>query len=270
MTNTTPTPKRFGSKADTTQPGTLTITLPGSQQHVSLIPLTVGQMEQLSQAMHTHRPKQALKSILTACIQTPTCVDLDTLLACDCNALLLGMRRVTFGNACDFTTTCPACSQQDIYTVDLSQLKALPGDPQLVRRQLDDPQATHPFTFPQCGLQGYFRLCTGKQLFIDAPQQVPGQLHSTGPLLHALLQRLCRVDGLQETGMPLKVFVRDKLSAGDATAFLELYKEAEPGYDDQVELTCRHCQASFEHTLSLEAAHFFQRSHRKKLYGKQN
>ena len=257
------------TKTDTTHPGTLTITLPASQQNVTLAPLTVGQMEQLGQAMQNNRPTQALKNILTACIHTSTSVDLDTLLACDCNALLLGMRRATFGDDCDFATACPVCGKQDTYTVDLSQLKELPGDPQLVQRQLDDPLATHAFTFPQCGLRAHFRLCTGRQLFTEDPQHTPGEF-STGPLLQALLERLCRVEGLQETGMPLKVFVRDKLSAGDATAFLELYKEVEPGYDNQVELTCQHCQTSFEHTLSLETAHFFHRSHRKKSCGKQS
>ena len=244
---------------------TLSIILPASQQEITLAALTVGQMELLAQP--NKQMGRILKKTIYSCVQSPQNLDLDTLLACDCNAIMLAMRRATFGDDCDFLAACPACSKQGTYTIDLSQIKELPGDAEVLQRQLADPQATHTFTFPQCGLQGHFRLCTGKELFTDAPEYTPGQL-STGPLVHALLQRLCHVEGLQEIGMPLKVFVRDKLSAGDATVFLELYKAVEPGYDDQVELTCPHCEASFEHTLSLEASHFFHRSHRKKPYGK--
>ncbi len=213
---------------------------------------------------------QALQQVLATCLREPTDLNLDTLLACDYSALILAMRRVTFGNDCDCVATCPACDKQETYTVDLSQLMVYPGDPQLVQRQLQDPQATHLFTLPQCGRRAHFRLCSGKQMTELASANRLAQPHATGPLLHTLLQRLCRIEGLEQSGTPLKVFVRDQLSAGDAAAFLQFYQQVEPGYDDEVHLTCPHCHSSFEHTLSLEAAHFFPAFHRKRSYGRPN
>lgn len=47
--------------------------------------------------------------------------DLDTLLAGDRDAILIGVRRATFGNTIDFTGTCQSCSTRQNLTVDLTK-----------------------------------------------------------------------------------------------------------------------------------------------------
>lgn len=243
--------------------GTLSVTLPGCQKEVSVRGLTVGQLEKLSQAGKTSSLMQVLKEILTSCTHNPS-LDLDTTLACDCNALLLAIRRATFGEECDFLAHCPVCEKQETYTVDLSELRVRSGNREIVERQLADPQATHSFAFPFCEKKACFRLTMGKELFSDFGQDLQGQTSS--PLLYNLLQRLCKVEGLGS--MPLKVFVCNELSAGDAADFLEYYIKVEPGYEDKVHLRCCHCTAEFEDTLILGQADFFRRSRGKKNYGK--
>lgn len=231
----------------------MTTTLPGSERDVDVHSMKVCDMQLLTAPAKT-KNGNSIKTILTNCLETPH-IQVDTLLTCDCNALLLAVRRATFGDDYDFTTACLSCNKSGTYTVDLAQLEPKQGDQKLVRRQLQDPQALHPYTFPECGRTARFHLCTGLN---TQSTQTAGQ-----ELLDTLTRRIVSVDGLKETGMPLKVFLRDELSAGDAIAFLEHYADVEPGFDDQVQLACPKCGGEFEITLPLEANGFFRRSKRK-------
>ena len=47
--------------------------------------------------------------------------DLDTLLSGDRDAILIGIRRATFGNTIDFTGTCPSCRTEQNLTLDLNK-----------------------------------------------------------------------------------------------------------------------------------------------------
>ena len=232
----------------------MTINLPGCQRDVDVLSMKVYDMELLTDIAKI-KSGRAIKAILTRCLKTPD-IDIDTLLTCDCNILLLAARRATFGDDYDFTTFCPACGDSAPYTVDLSQMEPKPGDQELVQRQLQDPKALFPYTFPECGVVARCRLRTGPNA--QNPQASSGQR-----ILDALLDRIVTVDDLNKTGMPLKVFLRNELSAGDAIAFFEHYADVEPGVDDQVQLVCSKCGSEFETTISLESTGFFRRSKRK-------
>lgn len=235
----------------------LTVNLPGCNRVVEVRDMKVRDMQLLTDPAQV-KSGRALKTILTNCLVTPD-IDADTLLTCDCNALLLAVRRATFGDDYDFTAFCPACGESAPYTVDLSRLEPKHGDQDSARRELQDPKACHPYTFPECGRTARFHLCVG--LTAQNPR-------TTGQeLVDALTRRIVAVDDLKESGMPLRVFLRDELSAGDAAAFLDHYAAVEPGYDDQVRLICSKCGAEFESTLPLEASGFFRRSKHKSCGG---
>lgn len=227
----------------------ITIKLPGCNRDAEVRGMKVREMQLLTNPAQV-KSGHALKTILTNCLQTPD-IDVDTLLTCDCNALLLAARRATFGDDYDFNASCPNCGQSSSYTVNLSEMQAKLGEQDLARRQLQDGETTHVYIFPECGRAARFRLCVG----LSVQNAAAGQ-----EMVDALMRRIVAVDGLKESGMPLRVFLRDELSAGDATDFLEYYARVEPGYDDQARLTCPKCGTEFELTLPLEANGFFRRS----------
>lgn len=65
--------------------------------------------------------------------------DLDYLLAGDRDAILIGIRRVTFGESVEFNIKCPACSTA--LTVDVNVTEDIPV------KTLDDPIADRTFTY---------------------------------------------------------------------------------------------------------------------------
>ena len=235
----------------------ITITLPGCKQDVNIRSIRIGEKDLFTNPAEVKNGR-ALRQILKKCIQTPD-IDLNTMLTCDYNALLIGVRRATYGDDCDFIAQCPFCNHGDTYTADLSQMPVLQGDRKLVDRQLKDPDATHPYTFPECGRTARFRLERGCPKTTD-----PGKV-----AVQTLQRRIVAVDGLEKTGMPLLAFLGDELTAGDACDFLEYYNQVSPGIDDEVQLNCTECGVEFQTQILLDYRGFFRRSKRKNS-GRQN
>jgi len=64
--------------------------------------------------------------------------DLDALLSGDRDAILLGVRRVTFGNTVDYNVVCASCGEGQVTTIDFNE--------DVPVKELEDPVADRAFT----------------------------------------------------------------------------------------------------------------------------
>lgn len=86
------------------------------------------------------------RGLVTIGMKTATKEDLDNLLSGDRDAILIGIRRVTFGDTVEFQVTCPHCSADLDVTVDLTR--------DIPYRELEDPINDRNFVYdsPKHGL----------------------------------------------------------------------------------------------------------------------
>ncbi|MEM7495510.1 MAG: hypothetical protein AAF471_05110 [Myxococcota bacterium] len=229
----------------------MTINLPGCNRDVDIRGMSTGEMDLLTNPAHV-KSGRALRTIVKKCLLTPD-IQLENLLYGDFIVLTIAVRRATYGDECDFIAQCSFCKHGGTYTVDLSQLPARQGDRELVERQLQDPEACHAYTFPECGRTARFRLEQGEQQPVT-----PKQLR-----VETLQRRIVAVDGLKESGTPLRVFLRDELPGGDTSDFLRYYDQVSPGIDDEVRVNCTGCGVEFQCNMSPGLESFFDRSKQK-------
>lgn len=238
-----------------------TVTLPASKQEITVRGMKVSEMNLLNDRAKMMNG-QAAEELLSACLEKKEGVDLQKMMACDRNAILFAIRRATFGDEYDYTVQCPHCQTRSTYGINLNELKPTEGNADLVAKQLADPTALHPFELPEGKRTVYWSFSIGADLkkAIDIRKRKGDQLAS------ALLQlRIKKVDGLAEEGKSVKTFL-EEISYGDAEAFMDYYRECEPGYDEKIQQVCQNglCGAEFEIDLPIDIETFFKRSVRKK------
>lgn len=63
---------------------------------------------------------KAIKDVIKSCV--PAVKDTKKLLACDIDALMISIRRASYGEEADMTTQCPECEAENTYGIDLETL----------------------------------------------------------------------------------------------------------------------------------------------------
>lgn len=236
---------------------TLSISLPALKREVTVRTMQVKEFDLL-----TNKQKmmggEALDELFKNCIQDQD-INLDNLLSADRNALLIGIRRATFGDLYEFAVKSPYASSEkpQVFEINLSELEYRSGDRELVEKRLQDPQAKFPFTLPS-GKKILWRFTDGSD-FKKALKILKGETKAT----QDLLLRIVEVEGLKEEGIPLKRFVSE-MDYEDMAEFNEYYEEKTPAIDDKIELICQETGELFTVKFEINVENFFKRNSRKK------
>lgn len=234
------------------------ILLPGLDQEVEVRGLKVREINAL-----TDRQKmmsgEGLDHILASALDPPGQVEPKKLLAGDRNALLVGIRRVTWGDIYDLEVKCPACSQKAEYEIDLSKVQHKKHREDFAKAQYSDPTALHAYELPQSGVKVYWRFLDG---FDDEKRVKISRTKGDQMTTEVLALKIRKAEGFEG---PIKRFI-EEMTAVDAQEFSEFYEECEPGLDSKVEITCKNsmCMEEMKFDMPIEPGNFFKRSATKK------
>ena len=118
-------------KVTTQAPSDTEVTLPGGfinregalVKYAEVRELNGADEEAVARAGSTGRALNVMlqRGLVSLGMEPASKEDLDTLLAGDRDAILIGIRRATFGNTIDFTGTCQSCSTRQNLMVDLTK-----------------------------------------------------------------------------------------------------------------------------------------------------
>lgn len=237
---------------------TMLIKLPALGIEVPVRPMKVREFDLI-----TNQAKmasgEALEELLSSCLECDPKPDVSRMLSADRNALLIGIRRATFGNMYEFSVKSPFDHENkpQTYEVDLSQLEIKKGNTELVKRRLENPEATFPYEMAD-GTKILWRFTDGTDV-----RKALKAMKSDSKATQDLLLRIVKVEGLEEKGIPLKRWLSD-MNYADMQDFNDYYEENSPGVDETVELICQKTGEMFTVQLEISAENFFKRSSRKK------
>jgi hypothetical protein len=88
-------------------------------QEIGIIPMTA-QDEIMLKTPDSLLTGKALVDVIKSCV--PEVVNPKKLLACDIDALMISIRRASYGEEADFAATCPECETENTYSIDLETI----------------------------------------------------------------------------------------------------------------------------------------------------
>ncbi|GAB1376895.1 hypothetical protein MASR1M48_17470 [Lactococcus petauri] len=237
---------------------TTLIKLPALGIEVPVRPMKVKEFDLLTNQVKM-ASGDALEELLIACIEGDQKPDVTKMLSADRNALLIGIRRATFGNMYEFSVKSPFDSEGKTQTfeVDLSLLELKEGNRELVKKRLENPDATFPYEMAD-GTKILWRFTDGTDV-----KKALKAMKSDTKATQDLLLRIVKVEGLEDKGIPLKRWLGD-LNYADMQDFNDYYEENSPGVDETIELVCQRTGEPFTVKLEISTENFFKRSSRKK------
>lgn len=238
---------------------TATVKLPALDQEVEVRSMKVSEIDIL-----TDRKKMAqgdaLDKILKNCLITEN-LDPVKMLSSDRNALLIAVRRATFGDLYEFASRSPfqTDDKNQDFEVNLSDLEMFGGDRDLVNKWIEDPKATFDYKM-ECGKIIEWRFVDGNDFKKMLQSIKRGADRATADLLARIVSVKENGEKIQE---PLKRFIQN-MDFVDMDDFNEFYKEKAPYVDDLINLECQETGQDFEVRLQLDVENFFKRNSRKK------
>jgi len=167
----------------------------------------------------------------------PTAQDLDNLLAGDRDAILLGIRRVTFGETVTFNVTCPVCATSQEPEINLNT--------DVVNKELTDPNSEKIFTVNVRGKEVTLALPNG----VTSKRLMELENASMAELVTAILTGcIMAIDGEPSMGVitarSLGITDRERLVA-------EIYDRAPGPRLGEVSKACEACGTEIPLPLSL-------------------
>lgn len=257
---------------------TIEITLPGLQKKVQVRNMKVKEVD-----MMTNRAKMVsgdgLDELLESCMVTKVGISPNNMLDGDRNALLMGVRRATFGNDYDFHAVCPHCSEKEVYTVDLENFANVPGNQEFVQKTYEwlakdatlvaksPEKKAHKDSEPLflVELENEIKLHCRLETASDHKKLLKGIKSNGGKKATIkLMLKIKKAEGLPQ-GSPIKAWIPE-MDWDDLEKFNEEYNKYAPYLDDKINLTCDNgfCGEDFETKLEITTDTFFKRSSRKK------
>lgn len=164
---------------------------------------------------------------------------LDNLLAADRDVILLGIRKVTFGETVDYGATCPSCATEQILTIDLDK------DVEIV--ELENPIEDRTWLVELKSGNATVTLPTG-----DVQRKLMDSLDKTSAEMNTLLlaESVLAVNGKASMGTPTVL----KLGMADREKLIDAILQKNPGPRlGEVKKACQACGEFINTPLSLMA-----------------
>lgn len=237
------------------------VMLPALKQEVEVRGLKVKEIDILTDKKKI-QSGDAINQILRECVLDPKDLNTDTLFEADRNMLFIGIRRATFGDIYEFRIKSPydPNGKPQEFDIDLSQIEISHGDQDLVRKQIEDKNATFSYPLGETGLSLKYRFITGED-----HKMLIRMLKGVDKASANLLLKIKGVEGWEDDTkkIPLKTFIKD-MDYCDIAEFNDFYEEKAPYIDDKIILECMETGEEFETRLQIDIENFFKRSSRKK------
>ncbi len=162
----------------------------------------------------------------------------DNLTIGDRTYLMFALRRITLGDQYPFKSTCPSCSRESTYEVDMSQLE--------IKKMKDPMRRIYDATLPS-GRLVRFRVLTGAdENKLSSIRKMEDKLST------ALVIRLEMLDGKPPTLQDIK-----QMSMRDRDDLRAEFDEHDGGVDTSLEMRCTLCGAEFNDEIDPGQAGFF-------------
>lgn len=159
-------------------------------------------------------------------------VDIDSILQCDVESILLNTRILNYGVESDMSTTCPKCGESSESKIALQFTPKMFSSTQFKRGN-----NSMAFTFPRTGKMVIFKLPTWKE---------HGSWKELGWLEFAKNITLA-IDKVED----IPTFYDTQLSGYDSKAFREFYHKSIPGFTTTVNLKCPKCNTPIKTELDV-------------------
>jgi hypothetical protein len=152
--------------------------------------------------------------------------------------LMFAIRRVTIGNAYDFSKKCPECDKEGSYSVNLAELE--------VKKMKEPMRRIYDVTLPS-GKTARVRVSTGED-----EERISKLEKETDAISKGLLMRLELFDG-----KPPELSALKEMSWKDRQALKAEMNKLEGGLDTSVDIACASCGYEFKTDLEVSAGFFF-------------
>lgn len=153
--------------------------------------------------------------------------------------LMFAIRRATLGDEFPFTSFCPSCDKEGLYSEDLSTLK--------VKAMPNPSQRIYDFNLPKSGMPVRFRVMTGAD-----EEKLTKMKNTTDEQSLALLIRTELLNGKPPTLGDIK-----KLGMADRNFMRDQMNDNEGSLDTEIEITCEHCSHEYKQPLDIRQEGFF-------------
>lgn len=154
--------------------------------------------------------------------------------------LLIAIRRASLGDDMPFKTVCPSCENEQMLTVDLSELESKPMDDPTVR--------VRDVTLPKSGKKVTMSVLTGRGEEAISRASNRGKDMVTTAIY-------CRVESIDD--QPVKMNDLKKLPLQDRNFLREQWEESEGGIDTGVDITCSGCDLEYTTDIDISQIGFF-------------
>ncbi len=151
--------------------------------------------------------------------------------------LMFAIRRVTLGDEYPFRDKCPSCEKENLYIVDLGEMKT--------QKMPNPTKRVYEGTLPSGKTVRWRPLC-------GRDEAKMAEIGGDDQLSIGMLMRLEMLDNKP----PTLAGVKD-LSSRDRNAMRALFDEQDGGLDTEIDMSCPKCYTDFKRDIDVGQASFF-------------
>jgi hypothetical protein len=154
--------------------------------------------------------------------------------------ILFAIRRVSLGNDMPLISKCPDCEQDQMLTVDLSELK--------IKKMPDPMKRTYPVKLPKSGVEAQMKVLIGRGEDTISKALMSGK----DKISTALLARIDSIGGKAATLADLKA-----MNLEDRNFLKGVWEDHEGGIDTAFDVECPSCGSDYEGNVDPTQEGFF-------------
>jgi len=176
-------------------------------------------------------------------------VDINTILQCDIDTILLNLKIVAYGPETRYKIKCDVCDSTDEYTVSYA-FRSKPFSFKGLTRGVNELS----YTLPECNRVVKYRL----------PTYTENKFLLSSGWLEFIKKQVISVDGVED----INNFFDYELSIRDNKSFKKYFDVSAPGFDTRFKLVCPSCKNETETKLEIDHHIFgFTPAHKKLIHG---
>jgi hypothetical protein len=194
-----------------------------------------------------------LKRVVSRCIVSPKNLNVEDLLACDEQYIMLKLREFTYGSDYHIVGICPKCGQEHEFTIDLSSYKLTELD--------DDFQEPIEMTLPMSKHVLQVKLLRNKDYTLINEQAQKHAKKSTSTVseleyIYRMAKSIVTIDGKDAQNPSTQTFVKKMHGRDAAYYWFILNKSFKCGLETTTQVKCPGCDEVFDLPFEINSEFF--------------